>query len=960
MSASTPPAVPGFAPIPGGNLNPIPLDRADRLLRVLRGPVDVFVIEDGRLDRRRHHLFRLAEGSVLLGIDPPDRPHCGPLVVGSLDSAFEPLDAEVALDQRAFEPWIVALAEATDPPTEGLTTRRAAAGTIDLADGEVLGADPRHLLWLTVAEGTARFVHGDETIGPGDRLPLIGALALRAEGGLRGRLEAVERVRAADLASFHRLCLAIVDRRVRARTAARAAPETREWRAEARRGAVERLAALAGAAGTASGTAVDFHDPLRVAVARIFEALAVPIDRRAFDLAGPETGSDDERLARLLTRHHAIARPVLLRDGWENHAATPLLARRGAEEHPVALLPRRDRWHVVSDDGEEIVDETPPTGLHPDALQIYPGLPDAALGFRDLLSFGVRRLGRDGLRVVAWLLAAGILATLVPFGSKLLVDTAIPSGDVGMIAAIVGGLLVTTLATTAFELTRTLALRRAETALDLRLQPALFARLLRLPTPFFRGWSVGDVAGRLIGIQQAREIVSATTIGAVASSIFALVSLVPIVLVDKRIGAVVFALSLALAAITALFTLGQLRHERRLGAAKGRLDGFVVQMLTGIAKLKAAAVEDVAFARWADGFRRTIGEHLRAERWANGQATAQAILPHVASMTVYALILWWMKADAVAAAQADPTQGAPAPFSAGDFVAVSAGFAQVVGAVTGLATALTRSLSALPLIERAAPLLATAPDPLPPSQAPKRIAGAIEIRDLSFRYTPKSPLALDRVGLSIHKGEFVAIVGASGSGKSTLMRLLLGFERPESGDVFYDGTSIGRLDLAHLRRQIGVVLQHGRLTSGSIQANIVGPSGLGMEEALAAARLVGLEADIEAMPMGMHTVLLDGGATLSGGQRQRILIARALVAQPSILLLDEATSALDNRTQAIVTETLSKLAVTRVVIAHRLSTIEAVDRVIVLDRGRIAETGTFRELMDGNGLFAAHARRQLV
>ena len=214
--------------------------------------------------------------------------------------------------------------------------------------------------------------------------------------------------------------------------------------------------------------------------------------------------------------------------------------------------------------------------------------------------------------------------------------------------------------------------------------------------------------------------------------------------------------------------------------------------------------------------------------------------------------------------------------------------------------------------------------------------------------------------MRVGAGEFVALVGPSGSGKSTIFRLLLGFEQPEAGAVFFDGKALDTLDIAAVRRQIGVVLQNGKLTSGSLYENICGGAQLPLEQAWQAARLAGLEADIAAMPMGMHSVVAEGVSTLSGGQRQKLMIARALVNQPRILLLDEATSALDNRAQAIVSASLAKLNVTRIVIAHRLSTVQTADRIFVLAGGELVQTGTFAELNAKPGLFAELAKRQLL
>jgi ABC-type bacteriocin/lantibiotic exporter with double-glycine peptidase domain len=225
---------------------------------------------------------------------------------------------------------------------------------------------------------------------------------------------------------------------------------------------------------------------------------------------------------------------------------------------------------------------------------------------------------------------------------------------------------------------------------------------------------------------------------------------------------------------------------------------------------------------------------------------------------------------------------------------------------------------------------------------------------------PSGPPVLDNISLRIAQGEYVAIVGPSGSGKSSLFRLLLGFEKPESGAVFLDGKAIDTLDISAVRRQFGVVLQNARLANGSIYENICGGVQLPLEQAWEAARLAGLDADIKGMPMGMHTVVSEGVNTLSGGQRQRIMIARAVARRPRILLFDEATSALDNQTQAIVSASLGNLNVTRIVIAHRLSTVRQADRIVVIVDGKIVQTGNFPELSTAPGTFASFAQRQLL
>jgi ABC-type bacteriocin/lantibiotic exporter with double-glycine peptidase domain len=277
-----------------------------------------------------------------------------------------------------------------------------------------------------------------------------------------------------------------------------------------------------------------------------------------------------------------------------------------------------------------------------------------------------------------------------------------------------------------------------------------------------------------------------------------------------------------------------------------------------------------------------------------------------------------------------------------------------------LSSAVVAALSVVPLYERARPILDARPEVNPAKRHPGELAGGIDVKHVSFRYRPDSPMVLRDVSLSVSAGRFVAIVGASGSGKSTLLRMLLGFETPESGAIYVDNQDLSQLDIQAVRQQIGVVLQSGRLLSDSIHKNIVGSAPLTFDDAWEAARLAGLEDDIKNMPMGMHTIIGESGGGLSGGQRQRLMIARAIVRRPRILLFDEATSALDNETQAIVSRSLEGLQATRVVIAHRLSTVARADRIYVMDKGAVVQEGSYEELVRQEGPFADLARRQLT
>ncbi|WP_145837720.1 ATP-binding cassette domain-containing protein, partial [Dulcicalothrix desertica] len=277
-----------------------------------------------------------------------------------------------------------------------------------------------------------------------------------------------------------------------------------------------------------------------------------------------------------------------------------------------------------------------------------------------------------------------------------------------------------------------------------------------------------------------------------------------------------------------------------------------------------------------------------------------------------------------------------------------------------LSNTLTETLQVVPEWKRTLPILETLTEVNSNKRNPGILTGKIAMERVSFRYLQDKPLVLDNVSFSVEPGEFIAFVGTSGSGKSTLLRLLLGFENLDSGNIYYSGQDLSKLDIEAVRRQMGVVLQNGHLQSASIFDNIAGGANLTLDEAWEAAEMAGFASDIAMMPMDMHTIVSEGGNNLSGGQRQRLLIARALALKPKILLFDEATSALDNKTQAIVSESLDKLQVTRIVIAHRLSTIRSANRIYVLQAGRIIQQGTFSELALETGLFAQLMQRQIA
>jgi ATP-binding cassette subfamily C protein len=402
----------------------------------------------------------------------------------------------------------------------------------------------------------------------------------------------------------------------------------------------------------------------------------------------------------------------------------------------------------------------------------------------------------------------------------------------------------------------------------------------------------------------------------------------------------------AVVSVTLAGTFLQLRPQREAMKLQSKAAGIVLQLLSSISKLRVAGAEIPAFALWVRRFSEQRRLHYKARRTSNWVTAFTAAVPIVANLVIFYVGL--------------PLITEERALDTGDFLAFLAAFSACSSAMIATSLALLATLNTIPLYEQAKPILETLPEVDLGKTEPGVLTGEIEVQHATFRYQEGGPVVLRDVSFRIHPGEFVAFVGPSGSGKSTLLRLLLGFEALEAGGIYYDGQELGGVDVQALRRQMGVVLQSGRLMSGDIFTNIVGSSAASLEEAWEAARLAGLAEDIEAMPMGMHTHLSEGAGTLSGGQRQRLLIARAIVNRPRILLFDEATSALDNRTQATVSASLEALQATRIVVAHRLSTIMNADRIFVMDGGRLVQSGRYVDLMAEEGRFAELARRQIA
>jgi len=495
-----------------------------------------------------------------------------------------------------------------------------------------------------------------------------------------------------------------------------------------------------------------------------------------------------------------------------------------------------------------------------------------------------------------------------------------------------------------FNLARAFTLVRFEGRSNASLQGAVVDRLLSLPVAFFRDNPVGELAGRALSMNAARAVLTGSAAVTLLAGLTSILYFILLVYYNWRLALLALAvIALSLLVVWFVSRRAMAIDEEKL-AVQGKVSALVYQMITGIAKLRVAAAEGRLFAKWAELFRDQTEASYRSRATKNILKVTNDQLPLLSSLALFGVGGYLLRNGY--------------DMDTATFVAFNAAYGSLFAAMTQFSSTVVNILSVSPIVERTRPILEIVPEVEAAKPDPGALTGRIDADRLTFAYKKGGALVLDDVSLSAAPGEYVAIVGPSGSGKSPLFRMLLGFDDPDSGVVYYDGQDVKAVDLSGLRSQIGVVLQNSRLMSGSVFDNIVGSAPLGMEEAWAAAEMAGLADDIKEMPMGMHTVVAGGGGNLSGGQQQRLLIARALVRRPRILFFDEATSALDNRVQEQVTASLDRLNATRIIIAHRLSTIRNAERVYVIDKGRVVQCGAFADLAGQNGLFAELMARQ--
>ncbi len=655
----------------------------------------------------------------------------------------------------------------------------------------------------------------------------------------------------------------------------------------------------------------------------------------------------DERLEYLCRPGGIMYRPVRLEKNWYKHAFGVMLGNL-KNGQPVALIPRGMAGYEYVDPATEKkvrINKKNVSDLESEAVCFYYPLPAKSLGIRDLV-FWILSLfeAGDWLFVILAAIAAVLMGLLPAWVNNLVYGTVIPAGKIKLIAPVTALLLGVCISRILINAIRALIRGRAAVKLRVYTESAAYARVLMLPPSFFRKFSAGNLSQRITQISVLAQQLTELLLGAGLTFLLSVFYLFQISRYASALTVPAFLAVFIQAFFTIYTAIAVSRYEKQSMDADAALSGAAAGMLHGIQKIKLAGAEARAFARWAHAY----AAYARAEF--NRPVVLQALPACVNFIGMLGSIV-----ICYFAGRAQMTVTA--------YMAFSAAYGQMSAAILSFADLASQAVKIGPVIEMTAPILEAVPEISSKKTIVSGLNGALDVRNVSFRYDKDSPPVLQDLSFSIRPGEYVAIVGRSGCGKSTLIRLLLGFEKPESGSIVYGPAAYNteKTDLRSLRRHIGTVMQNGSLFSADIYSNIIlaAPSS-SVEDAWKAAELAGIAEDIRKMPMGMNTFLSENSGSISGGQKQRLMIARAVCGRPKILILDEATSALDNITQKHVTDSLETLHCTRIVVAHRLSTVQHCGRILVLDGGKIAEQGTYEELMEKGGLFADLVARQKV
>lgn len=684
-----------------------------------------------------------------------------------------------------------------------------------------------------------------------------------------------------------------------------------------------------------------YSDPLCEALRILANEYKLPWKNVENLLNENEQLSVRQRIRLVAEKNKWRLRPITLSEDFYRESSRPLLAFY--ENKPVVLYLKGNRSYFVSSEEpgkKQELTKKNAVNFVAKAYCFYEPLPKESGQLRALLKFVFNSACPTMSGVLLISLVVALLGLMMPIATQYITGKIIPGGIQHELMQISLLLLVLTVAEILLSLVPQLIMMIFSTQQYERFQAAVYDHILRVPVKTFRQYESGDLTMRVLAAAQIQNTVFSVINQQLIGSLFTIVSLGMMFYYNTKLATWGVVLVLVYVAIFFCLALRNLKPLGRATAARGRMGGFLQQFFSGMNKVRSAGAERQVVNRFMDDF-----SDMTAANYQAGRCRMQQQLFSTAFTTGISVVFY-----ALAGGYMDKTLALPV------FLAFMSAFQSFQKGLLDFAESAWTLLAIKPELDRIMPILSVASEDGDNRNDVGELTGKIEVSHLKFRYDSESPLVLDDVSFYADPGEFIAIVGPSGAGKSSLMRLLLGFETPEAGVVYYSDKDLANLDCSSVRRQLGVIMQSSQIMPGSILDNIILGTDYTMKDAWQALDLAVYADEVAAMPMNIHTLVTPG--TISGGQQQRILIARALVGRPKAVLMDESTSALDNISQEKITKNMEELAMTRIVIAHRLSTIVNADRIYVLDKGKVVQCGTYSELSSCDGVFKELIQRQ--
>lgn len=638
-------------------------------------------------------------------------------------------------------------------------------------------------------------------------------------------------------------------------------------------------------------------------------------------------------------------RSIKFDKGWYKKASGTFIGKLKTGE-TVALTPNKFGFYTffnpvtqtrmrMNSKSEKLFEE--------EGYAFYKPFPLKELTIRDLFKY---ILGCINISTIVYIviltLIVTLIGTLTSKITKLLYSDIIESQSLQLLISIIVFYTCISISMLLLGNIKSMIMSKINIQMDTNVEAATMSRVLSLPTSFFKEYNSGEVMSRASYINSLCSTLVSTILSTGLTSLFSLIYIGQIFKYAATLVLPAIIITLTTLAFSLITTYAQMKRQKKEALVGSKMYGLTYQVISGVQKIKSSGSEKRIFAEWLSAYTEEVDLTYNPPKFLlfNGAISSAIFL-------IGNIVMYYFAVES--------------NISVADYTAFNASYGYLSGALSSVASIAMTVSSIKPILDMAKPIMKAVPEVSEGKKIVTNINGGIELSNVSFKYEDNGATVVKNLSLKIKSGEYVAIVGKTGCGKSTILRLLLGFEKPQKGAIYYDGMDINTLDLKSLRRKMGVVTQNGKLFQGDIYSNIIiSAPYLTIDDAWKAAEIADIADDIRKMPMGMMTMISEGSGGISGGQKQRLMIARAVAHSPKILMLDEATSALDNITQKKVSNALDSLQCTRIVVAHRLSTIKHCDRILVMDDGKIVEDGKYQELMKKHGYFYELVKRQTL